>query len=245
MTDLVMSMMAKNPIQPAEGDYQEGGLWYCGKCRAPKQARVVINGHEFMPMAKCRCPEPPTFVRPEGVPQEWNFEQDDQTAKASRAARKYCELFPTENGLLFYGAVGTGKSFLSGCICNALAAKGFSTIMDTARGFADKAFNDHGFIDRLCRYDLLVLDDLNAERQTDYMAETVYQIVNARWQARRPMLVTTNLTSEQMKNPANVTDARIFSRILARCVPVLVTGVDRRREQGKSNLEEWRKILNG
>ena len=240
MIDIVRDMVIKAPYKPVEGDYQVDGLWYCGKCKSPKQARIVINGEVLMPMAKCKCPEAPVYIRPEGVPPEWNFSRDDGQSSASQDVRKFCDRFPS-TGLLLYGAVGRGKSFLAGCACNELAKKGVSCVMDTARGFADAAFNDHGYLDRLNRFGLLVLDDLGAERQTEWMQETVLQIVNARWMAHRPMIITTNLSAEQMKNPQTVTEDRLFSRVLGMCVPVLVTGQDRRRIQGRNNLEEWRR----
>lgn len=242
MIELVKRMVEKSPVRVEEGDYQKDGLWFCGKCHSAKQAHIVIDGIDYFPMAKCKCPEVeiPTFCRPEGVPMEWTFGKDDNPS-GSKAARKYCELFPTENGLLFYGGVGSGKSFQAGCICNALALKGYSTIMDTGRGFADRIFADGSALDRFANVDLLVLDDLATERNTEYMSETIYTLVNSRIMRNKPMIVTTNLTADELKNPDNITDSRIYSRILSRCIPILIKGSDRRREQGRKNLEEWRK----
>ena len=239
LNDSNIGMARKAVIKPVAGDYYVDGILYCGRCKSPKQAKITVNGVVLMPAAKCKCPEPPIFVRPDGVPREWCFENDDGASPASRQAHRFVESFPMS--LLFYGAVGTGKSFLAGCICNELGRRGKSTIMDTARGYADKAFNDHEFLGRLMTYDLVVLDDLAAERKTDYLQETVFQIINMRTQANKPIVITTNLTAEQMKHADNVNDERIFSRVLSVCIPVLVSGIDRRREQGRKRLEEWRK----
>lgn len=238
MENLIYNMARNCPTKPADGDYIVDGILYCGKCKSPKQAKITVNGRVLMPRAKCKCPEVPVWVRPEGVPREWCFENDDGASPASAQAKRFCEKYPAS--MLFYGAVGTGKSFLAACIANELAKKGVSTIMDTARGYADKAFNDHAFLDHLMTYDLVILDDLACERQTSYMMETVFQIVNMRTMANKPIIVTTNLTADQLKNPENVESDRIFSRILSACIPVLVGGKDRRREQGRRKLEEWR-----
>ena len=83
------------------------------------------------------------------------------------------------------------------------------------------------------------MDDLAAET-SEYYRNTVFQIINDRLEVNKALIVTTNLTSEQMKNPDNLMDGRIISRVLGKCVPILVNGPDRRREQGKKKLEEWR-----
>jgi NifB/MoaA-like Fe-S oxidoreductase len=60
-----------------------------------------------------------------------------------------------------------------------------------------------GFFRRLCTVDVLVLDDLGAEKQTEWVLEQLYSIVNERWQDRRSIVVTTNLPDPDVEAPVN------------------------------------------
>ena len=102
-------------------------------------------------------------------------------------------------GLLLFGDVGTGKSFLAGCIANALLEQdvpvlmtNFPTILNRMTGLfgSDRA----DFLADLNAYDLLILDDLGAERGTEYALEQVFAVIDARYRSRKPLIVTTNLT---------------------------------------------------
>ena len=137
-------------------------------------------------------------------------------------------------GLLFMGSVGVGKTFMAGCIANELLDKGYSvyvTNMATLTNLlGDFKIDRNGFLRKTVnRCDLFVLDDLGAERDTSYMAEIVHQVVDARYRSKLPMVVTTNLTREQMKNPKDITAQRVYSRLLEMCRPCKVVGEDRRQ----------------
>jgi DNA replication protein DnaC len=99
------------------------------------------------------------------------------------------------------------------------------------------------YIESLNSYPLLVLDDLGAERNTEYMNEVVYTIINARYKAKLPLIVTTNLTTEQLKAPTDVTMARTYSRVLEMCFPIKVEGVDIRREKARNEYKTMSDIL--
>ena len=98
---------------------------------------------------------------------DWNFENDDGRAPQMHYAHRYVEQWQTmraENlGLLLWGGVGTGKSFLAGCIANALMEQevpvrmtNFARIMNELNnGFSGR----NAVVDRLCRYPLLIIDD--------------------------------------------------------------------------------------
>ena len=86
-------------------------------------------------------------------------------------------------------------------------------------------------LESLNRYSLLVLDDLGAERSTEYMQEIVYNIVDWRYRSGKPMIVTTNLTGEQMKATDNIQLQRIYDRIFERCLPIEVNGQSRRKQK--------------
>jgi DNA replication protein DnaC len=105
-------------------------------------------------------------------------------------------------GLWFDGPVGTGKTSLAILVAKAAKDAGRSyavfpvprLLAEIKRTFDRDASDSYmGFFRRLCTVDLLVLDDLGAEKQTDWVLEQLYSIVNERWQDRRSIVVTTNL----------------------------------------------------
>lgn len=180
----------------------------------------------------------------------WNFENADG-CKAIEIARKYVENFDKMKadgkGLLFFGKTGIGKSFTGACIANALTDRGipclmtnFAAIRNTAQGLFEgreeyfKSFN---------KFQLLVIDDLFAESKTEYMQEIVYAVINARFEAGLPLIVTSNLTSDEIKHPADISSQRIFSRLYQMCLPIEVEGVDHRREQLKADFAEYKDLL--
>lgn len=72
-------------------------------------------------------------------------------------------------------------------------------------------------VDRLCGYPLLVIDDFGMERGTEYALEQIYNIIDSRYRSRKPLIVTTNLTLTELKNPQDTAHARIYDRLLKLC----------------------------
>jgi DNA replication protein DnaC len=132
----------------------------------------------------------------------WTFANDDgKNEKLTNAMKKYVENFndfkKDGKGLLLYGTVGTGKSYYSACICNALVEEGYDVLMtnfsrltNAIQGTFD---GKNEYIDSLQRYALLVIDDLGAERSTEYMQQMVFDIVDSRYRSGLPFIITTNL----------------------------------------------------
>lgn len=85
--------------------------------------------------------------------------------------------------------------------------------------------------------------DLGAERETEYMGEVVHNIIDNRYRAKLPLIITTNLTPDNLKNPTDIRKQRIYSRLLEMCIPVLVPGKDRRLQNNKENIDYMKSIL--
>ena len=98
------------------------------------------------------------------------------------------------------------------------------------------------YLESLSSCGLLILDDFGVERRTPYAREQVYEIVNRRYLSGRPMVVTTNLTLEELKN-ADRDDSRINDRVLERCVPVCFDGDSLRREKTAERVMRMRALL--
>lgn len=98
-------------------------------------------------------------------------------------------------------------------------------------------------IDSIGRYDLLILDDLGVERNTSYAMEQMFQVVDRRYRSCKPLIVTTNLSLEQMKNAPDVEHSRIYGRILEYCAPILFSGKDMRKNNADTTKTTAREIL--
>ena len=172
----------------------------------------------------------------------------------SKTAKNYVEhweeMKSTATGLLFWGGVGTGKTFLAACIANALFDKGvqvrmtnFARILNMLTDFHSGSRNE--LLDELNRADLLILDDVGMERNSEFAQEQVFNVIDSRYRSQRPMIVTTNLSLEEIKHPGNLAQARIFDRIRERCIPVCVNNRNIRCEKAAENMSRARELLGG
>lgn len=169
------------------------------------------------------------------------------TAACKRYVEHWSEMAEKNVGILFYGSVGAGKTFYASCIANALldrqvtaAATSFPRLLNLLQGTQDK----QKLLDSLARYKLLIIDDLGVERDSTFGLEQIFNVVDARSHAHLPVVVTTNLSMEELKNPPSVQYGRIYDRVLEMCqVPMKLTG-DSRRQQNAENVKQWaQKIL--
>jgi DNA replication protein DnaC len=119
-------------------------------------------------------------------------------------------------GLWFDGPVGTGKTSLAILIAKAAKDAGRSyavypvprLLAEIKRTFDRDASDTYmSVFRRLCTVDVLVLDDLGAEKQTEWVLEQLYSIVNERWQDRRSIVVTTNIPDADPEGPARLLQA--------------------------------------
>ena len=141
-----------------------------------------------------------------------------------------------------------GKSYLAGCIANALMKKEISVRMtnfalilnDLAATFEGK----NEYISNLCRYPLLILDDFGMERGTEYGLEQVYNVIDSRYRSGKPLIVTTNLTLTELQNPQDTPHARIYDRLLEMCAPVCFSGENFRRESAQNKLNRLKQLMN-
>jgi DNA replication protein DnaC len=138
-------------------------------------------------------------------------------------------------GLWIQGEVGTGKTTLAMLISKAALDAGRSVaiyslprLLNLLREAMDSSEGKLDFMDRLTAVDLLHIDDLGAEHQTGWVLEQLYSIVNARYEAERAIVATTNLMPDELDERLG---ARTVSRLEEICGSIIpLYGEDRRRE---------------
>ena len=241
--------------------YGEDGLLYCGKCHTKKQHRDMYFRVGNVTMCLCKCEQEAMDreddarkqleledkikkYRSVGFPEEdmknWTFANDDRAnEKLSQAMQNYVENFDKYRaegkGLLLYGDTGRGKTFAACCIANALIDKGVPVLVTQFARIRNELWGmkegRQEYLDNLNKFPLLVIDDLAAESKTEYMGELIYNVIDNRERANLPIIITTNLTKEELEKPADMTYKRIFSRLFGNCIPVKVEGKDRRKQR--------------
>ena len=114
-----------------------------------------------------------------------------------------------------------------------------SRLIDQAMSF--KA--DYDFTREMAEFDLVIIDDFGAERTTEYALQKLFDIIDARVKQGKPMILTTNLTPEQMKSPSDLTYSRIFSRVMGACIPIRFSGGDLRQQIGKDKAQKIKELF--
>lgn len=273
--DTFLDVVAANADAYAETETEylaADGLLRCKICGGKRQTMITPPFEGAKPRAVrcwCGCPTSQDIARErekqikmeqrravcfQGVEEMkgCTFDKDDGTGNPElmQAARLYAEQFPQHlrsgMGLLYYGPVGTGKTFLAGCIANALLDQGYKVKMTNFAKVADEIWsveNKAAYIADLASYPLLILDDLGVERKSEYMQEMVYKIVNARYVAGAPIIVTTNMTTDELTKTADLGYRRTYDRLLEKCLPIEVSGRSRRRAAAAAVWGDMRKQL--
>ena len=166
-----------------------------------------------------------------------------QSEKAYEYTLHFPEMLEKGIGLLLWGDIGTGKTFLAGCIANALLDQcipvmmtTFGRILNTLTGMFQEDRN--GYIDSL-----LIIDDLGMERSTEFALEQVFNVIDTRYRSKKPLIVTTNLTLNELKNPCGLVRSRIYDRILEVCVPLKISSQNIRAINCEANFKEAGNIL--
>lgn len=273
LTDFLLEeyMTRTVPAEEAEGDFRnDEGLLCCGVCHQQKECRTEIAGRTFTVPCMCKCGED-EWERKE---REWQEEQrririenmrvsgiaDDSLRdvrfdesdgcenilKCQSFVDHWDEIKEQGTGLLLSGPVGTGKTYAAACIANALIDRGvpvlmtnFPTILSTSK------FEMNDLVRQAMEYDLIIVDDLGVERDTEYSSETVYQFIDACYRRKKPMIITTNLSLKDLRVQEGIRYKRIYDRVLQMCVPMLFTGESRRVEIRKEKANVLREIVFG
>ena len=256
--------------------YMENGLKHCPLCHTPMETWVTFGATRKKVPCLCQCRTEARDQRDQAVKarqeaerqkirkashihdpalRRMTFEADNGACpgaieKAKRYVAQFEENLRENIGLLFYGDVGTGKTFTAGCIINALDDKGYNVLgtsltrlRDDMPGEFDKDRSRNAYYDRLAGYDLVLIDDFGIERQSEYTLEQIYSLIDARYKSGKPTIITTNLTPEQLSHPQSMATRRIYDRITGMYCPMLFEGQSQRQAQHEEKMARAREML--
>ena len=248
LRDAISRLISKKQLLLAEAGYPSdylSGIYSCPDCRYTG----YINGQ------KCHCFKQAVIhllYEQSGISdvlEKENFntlsfeyyqgEDLERFQKTVSECRKFIETFDSDyHNLFFYGTVGTGKSFLSGCIAKELIENGHSVIYFSAAGLFEilsknifdykNKDNTVDSCENLSDCDLLIIDDLGTEFTKNIAPSVLFSLLNERHLNKRSTLISTNLSLEDVRNRYS---DRVFSRITSHYNLCKFTGPDIRMLQ--------------
>ena len=256
-----------------EDEVLKNGEICCKHCGGVRQRRLILFGTEQI--VECLCPcETEARDREEAQAKRrarmteirqlkadglrdaslkrCTFEADLGYQPESAKLRAYAEQFPemlkSGAGLLLWGDVGTGKTFLAACVANALLDQGVPVLMTGTAKLLNAVAGvwpseRNAFLESMNAYALLILDDLGMERSSEFSMEQMFSVVDGRYRTGKPLIVTTNLTLQELKNPPDLAHRRIYDRLLEMCTPIRINGQSIRKLRAKEKMQEMRERL--
>lgn len=260
-----------------EKEYIKDGHAFCKVCHERKDGKVMeFFDNKMIFKISCKCDRNREAKEKERQKQleierlksicftsiiQWAYTFENYQGKENQSliiaknfVKDYEEMKKENIGLLFYGSVGSGKTYIACSIANALIEqyqvrvkiRNFAQIInELQKGGFD--LDKNAYIESLVNTSVLILDDLGIERDTSYAKEQVYNIVNNRYLKQKLTIFTTNLSYDTILNcTESVEYQRIYSRIIEMCIPVMVVGEDFRKVIQKDKLARNKeRLLNG
>lgn len=267
------SMGSVDHVEARPGDYMgDDGVLHCGVCGKPREHRFKHNGRFVGCICQCekdemereeaerqrqreldRVKELAAYSLVDERFHESTFDRFTASTSEDRRVLRICrnyvehfdEMLANNAGLIFYGSPGTGKTFAASCIANALMERRVPVLVTSIVRLTANMFGDdlNELLFRMNTARLLVLDDFGAERNTEFKAEQIFTVIDARYAAKKPMIITTNLTD--FKTETDVRRKRVYDRIFEVCTPIKMDGESKRRAEGQKKRDSIRALLEG
>ena len=277
--NVLNDIIAGSTVKENDGDYiNSDGLLYCGKCHTKKERFVQYLGEaERKVPCVCKCQQEANEeqkrqeeyrekifqirrIRDSSMIDSkyrdakfGSYKVIEQNKKVYQIASKYANNFDRmlkdNQGIIFWGPVGTGKSFTAACIANDLMERQVPVVMTSfvkiLQNLQNQKQDEAEYIAILNNASLLILDDLGTERNTDYALEKVYNVIDSRSREKKPMILTTNMTVSDMLENEDIRYKRIYDRIFETCLPVEVSGTSFRKIAAEQRFEKMVKFMEG
>jgi len=233
-----------------EGELREtGGTEVCEECFGTGTKLDPVRGAILCPcrrpdrfkkvLAAARIPRRYTACSFESFKSASGSSQDRALLRAQSLVNEYPAV---DRGLLFMGPAGVGKTHLAVAIIRGLVEKGFAGVFSEFGALLKEIQDSYNPISKsselkvlapIYQTEVLVLDELGATIPTDWVRDTMYQIINKRYNDKKLTIFTTNYSDERRLEKEQVLEDRIGSRLRSRlyemCTKVVMDGGDYRR----------------
>ena len=176
--------------------------------------------------------------------------ESDEEKEYKQSFERFCKNFELIKkkglGIIMIGNPGTGKTYYTTCILNALISKylvyktSLSSLLDEIKETYKNGVENEDFIfERLLEAELIIFDDLGNEFLSDWGKEKMFSIFNFIYEKNKSLIINTNLDSKQLSNFFNINGSdKLLDRIRSKCKAYVFDWESRRRDLHKKDFEE-------
>ncbi len=267
ITDIFLEIMRKQIEGQTvrRGDYFVDDLLYCGRCREPRRRYEDVDGTRILVVCQCGCERAAEELEKERkrkreterrlywaeIPKRYENASfstwdvtDGESAKIMVECKNFVDDFQSFRddehlGLLFYGNLGNGKTFAACAVARALIERGFNAVFVSVSEFISlKDEEAENMRRKMDEADLVILDDVGAERSTSFGAEKMYNLINGLYGDEKCVIATTNYTMAELKS-----GARTVNRLLEMCHPIQFSSQNLRNKTAADRYDRIRRRL--
>ena len=169
--------------------------------------------------------------------------ENDFIEKFKKYSERFKKALESNIGILMSGLPGTGKTFYANCIANEIQSKGYTVLSFNLSGYLRKIQEDYSnkrdfvseeekLLHAVKEVDLLVIDDLGSEKLSDWGMEKVYNLIDERYKANKPIIITTNLDKDGLEEHLMLNGSdKLLDRIRAITTPFIFDWDSRRKRK--------------
>lgn len=259
-------LIKNNQVVEEDGDYRDDDLLLvCGKCHTRKETTFELGGKTVFVRCMCQCEK-----EEQDKIEQRRYEEQEKIRFKNRqllidtpyrniylsdsdtkleVIEKYIDNFQKmkqENlGLMIYGGVGNGKTFMASCIANELCKRGYKVLMEHITKALNKIsrYENDDYLKELEEVDLLIIDDVGVNRNSEFQNEQFNRLIDVRYASRKPLIITTNLNRKNLVEEKDLSLSRTYNRLLEITQPLPINTQGRRIDIAKSKNTKFKEIL--